>query len=593
MLGLLILCLSSVWAARLEELDPGQSFELETVEIEGNQSIAEGALLDAMISRARPFYAFWSPRARFDPVVFEADLERLKRLYEAQGYYDAEVDYDLGIAEGRRVTVRIAVKEGRAMVVDRVRVASPEPAPPVALPLERGAVFTEAAYQEGERRLREYYLERGHAHVQTARKAEVDLKRHRARVEYRVRPGAQAVFGETRVEGLEKVDPSLVLRELAYASGEQYSLDAIQRSREDLLALDLFRSVQLRPDATAADSARIPMHVRVEEQAPRNIVLGVGYGTEDGVRGRVAWSHRNWLGGGRQLSVDLKASFINRTLAASLVQPHFLSRHTRAALGLSQTQEDEETYLLNLSRFDARLDHRFTHTLSGYFGYRFGFAALSNVDRATSDALGGIREDGLIAGPSLGLTWNTAGDLFDPGEGNVLSLSADHGGPVWGGEYSFVKLTAEARRYQPIGWKTVLAARLEVGVADALGAEEDFPLFERYFAGGERSVRGYGRRRLGPLGATGDPLGGLSLVEGSVELRRPLWREWSGALFVDFGQVSLSAFDPPFDELDLAIGAGVAYRSPVGPLRLDIGVPLDPPRGDSAFAVHFSIGQFF
>ena len=93
--------------------------------------------------------------------------------------------------------------------------------------------------------------------------------------------------------------------------------------------------------------------------------------------------------------------------------------------------------------------------------------------------------------------------------------------------------------------------------------------------------------------ASDDPLGGLSLIEGSIELRRPIWNELTGAVFLDFGQVSTKAYDPPVSDLQFATGFGIGYSTPVGPLRLDVGFPFKPPRGDRAWQIHFSIGAYF
>jgi outer membrane translocation and assembly module TamA len=119
------------------------------------------------------------------------------------------------------------------------------------------------------------------------------------------------------------------------------------------------------------------------------------------------------------------------------------------------------------------------------------------------------------------------------------------------------------------------------------------PLFERFYAGGANSVRGYGRHRLGPLSTADDPVGGRSLLEGSVELRRQLFEQIGGIVFMDFGQVSLNSFDVPIDDLRFALGVGASYFTPVGPLRLDIGFPVSPPDDDQPWQIHFSIGQFF
>ena len=166
------------------------------------------------------------------------------------------------------------------------------------------------------------------------------------------------------------------------------------------------------------------------------------------------------------------------------------------------------------------------------------------------------------------------------------------GGPL-GGDFNFLKLLWEARHYREIYSRTVLAGRLKLGVADPTGHNDEVPLFERFYAGGANSVRGYGRHRLGPLSTSDDPVGGRSVIEGALELRYRFSDQIGGAVFLDFGQVSLHSFSVPVDDLRFALGFGVLYATPVGPLRLDLGFPLDPPHGDQPWQVHFSIGQFF
>jgi outer membrane protein insertion porin family len=246
-----------------------------------------------------------------------------------------------------------------------------------------------------------------------------------------------------------------------------------------------------------------------------------------------------------------------------------------------------------VARFLPRLNHRFSPALTGFVGYRVEYDKLNDIEAATEAALGDIRRQGVVSGPTLGLVWNTSDDVFNPKKGEVISLTLDQAGAIWGGQFSFFKITAEAKKYIEIGWSTILASRLKIGVADAIGSDKNFPLFERFFAGGEKSVRGYGRRRLGPLTSGDDPLGGLSLIEGSLELRRPIWKELTGAVFLDFGQVSTKAYDLPIDDLQFSTGFGVSYSTPVGPLRFDVGFPFKPPRGDRAWQIHFSIGAYF
>lgn len=589
----------SALAVLVDALDPTRQWKVARIEFSGNQKFSDDPLRAAIVTKERPWYRFWEERPALDPVTFTTDLERLRRFYEAEGYYSAVITYDLD-AERELITVRIEVREGEPVVISEIGVAvtvkEPDQKPPPLpdkLPVKRDEVFREVEYQQGEQTLRASLLNSGYAHVQTQRKAEVNVDEQTARIHYGAQPGPLTFFGDTDVKGTDTVEPELILRELTYEPGEMYSLAKIAESREKLLALDLFGTVRVGPGQTQGTPVILPMEVEVAEKPHREIKLGLGYSTEDQFRTQLEWRHLNWLGGGRRLSAQVKYSAITLAGAINFVQPHFLTPRTQGSMKFSHDQEKEETYLRNVTRFSPRVDHRFSPTLTAFVGYRVEYDKLNDIATATRAELGDIRREGMVSGPMAGVVWNTSDDAFNPKKGHVITLAVDQAGAIWGGQYSFFKVTAEAKKYIDMGWNTVFASRLKLGLADAIGSDKNFPLFERFFAGGEKSVRGYGRRRLGPLSAADEPLGGLSLVEGSLELRRPVWKELNGALFLDFGQVSKRSFDLPLGNLRFSSGFGLAYSTPVGPVRLDIGFPFKPPRGDRAWQIHFSIGAYF
>ena len=591
----------SVLAAVIADLDPARQWKVARIEFFGNEKFSADELRDAMVTKQRPWFRFWDDLPEFDPVTFETDLERVRRYYESRGYYEAAVTYDLDVdAERSAVAARISVREGAPVLIGaidvQVALKTPDQKPPALpdeLPVKRGAVFRESEYQQSEQTLRNSLLEAGYAYTQSERHAEVDLAEQRARIRYRLQPGPVTYFGETAIKGYDKVEPELIEREIQYEAGEIYSLKKIAETREKLLGLELFGTVRVAPAQTQGMPTTLPMEIEVAEKANREIRLALGYGTEDQFRTQLEWRHLNWLGGGRKLSISAKYSSITTSGAINLIQPHFFSRDTQGVVRLSYDQEKEETYKRNVARFLPRVEHRFSPHLTGFAGYRVEYDKLNDIEAATEAALGGIRREGIVSGPTTGLVWNTSDDPFNPKKGHVISLTLDQAGAIWGGQFSFFKMTAEAKKYLEIGWSTVLAGRLKFGLADAIGSDKNFPLFERFFAGGDKSVRGYGRRRLGPLSASDDPLGGLSLVEGSLELRRPIWKELNGAVFLDFGQVSRKAYDLPVGDLQFSTGFGVSYSTPVGPLRFDVGFPFKPPRGDRAWQIHFSIGAYF
>jgi outer membrane protein assembly complex protein YaeT len=592
--GCLYLC-ETAWAVQVEDLDSSKEWRIEKIEITGNEKFSGDALAGEILTTTRPWYRFWQDPPVFDPVTFKEDLERLRRFYEARGYYGTEVSHDLVVdAEQSRVTAKIELREGAPVIVSAVDVEIAGSAlKPEKLPIKSGDVFTEITYQNAEQTLRQFYANQGYAYVTTERHAEVNLERDQVHITYRVNTGPLSVFGATRIEGTEKVDPEIILRELTYQPSETFSATKIIESQDRILALDLFSVVRIAPQQLPNKPAVVPMEVQVKEKEPREINLGIGYGTEEQFRARVEWRDNNFFGDGRRLSIMGKYSLIELTGEINFIQPHFLSPRNRAIVNFRQYRQDEQTFLLTASRFNPRIERAFSKQLTGFIAYRVEYDRLDHVDASTIRALGGIEDHGLLSGPSLGLVYNTSNEPFNPTQGEIVTFTLEQAGKIWGGRYNFIKGTLEGKKYLSLGWETVFATRLKLGLADPLGSEKFFPLFERFFSGGDKSVRGFGRRRLGPLSASNDPLGGLSLMEGSLELRRPIWGALGGDVFLDFGQVSTHTFDIPIDHLRFAAGFGFSYQTPVGPLRFDIGFPFRKPPNDRPWQIHFSVGAPF
>ena len=631
--GLVAAPAAPIDALTVDDLDPAKEWRLVALHFNGNTRFSDDELGDALTTKIRPWYLPWRKHTPFDSVAFTTDLERLARFYQSRGYYETGISYELIPEEDETdalIAALITITEGEPVHVQELTVqladqehADRPTAPPfpaqhsqlrqtsaaalsvratfetelprlrASLPLKEGDIFNEEQYKEAEATLKAFFLERGYGWTEIDRKAEVVLDQHTAQLRYTVDPGPPTVFGQTEIDGLKNVTEDLVTREITYQPGEQFSLAQLKASRAKIVDLGLFHSVQISPAKTDDRPPQVPMRIRVEERPPRDFKLGLGYGTEDQFRGQLEWNNRNWFGGGRRLSSLLTFSALTRSLGLQFVQPYFPTRRSQIVVDITQGQEDEQTFLLNFSRFRPRLEHQFSNTVFAFLGYRLEFGKLNSVSPSTIRGVGGFRREGILSGPTMGVEWNTTEDPFDPKQGGAVSVNADLIRKFWGADYQFYKIIAEIKRYQSIGWNTVLAGRVKLGLADAFGSSSNLPLFERMYAGGQMSVRGYGRRRLGPISDSDDPLGGLSLFEGSVELRRPVWKALNGTLFVDFGQVSTKANDIPLDDLKFSAGFGLGYATPLGPLQLYLGFPFDPPSGDAPLQVHFSVGQFF
>lgn len=586
------------FALTVADLDPFTRYRAGRITFFGNHTLSDDELLAQLRIKQRPWYMLWKKRPRFDPDELATGIRNVGLLYQAHGYYRARISYSLSLRD-RIVDVEIRIEEGRPAIVRRVSVKidgySPPPgAPPVTLvPLKSGDVFTEQDYQRGEQVLRAFFANAGYAGVSSKRRAEINVASDTARIWYTVHPGQRALFGTTHIAGAKTVSPEVIRRELAYKKGEQFSEARIDESRDRLIGLNLFSSVNLLPDLESAQP-EMPIDLEVRERPARTIQIGGGYSTQDDMGGQLQWTDYNWLGDGRQMSVLLRYAAINSAANASLTQPFlFGMRDLQGVAQAGLIRDDEQTFLLDATRFAPYIAYNVTEQLTVSLGYQLMYGRVNNVNPSVISALGGILRKGLVSGPTLGLTWNTSNDPFYPTQGAIVAFHAMESSGVFGANYSFYRATLEGRKYTLIGEGAVLATRLKIGLADGLGSKIDYPIFERFFPGGQGSVRGYGRWRLGPLSASDDPLGGLSDIEGSIELRHHIWGKLSGAAFVDFGQASLHTYDLPISNLQFGFGPALMYETPVGPVRVDLGIPSKTPRGDQSWQIYFSVGQFF
>jgi outer membrane translocation and assembly module TamA len=244
-----------------------------------------------------------------------------------------------------------------------------------------------------------------------------------------------------------------------------------------------------------------------------------------------------------------------------------------------------------------RLERDLFWNFRGFLGHGLEFARPFNIPEETliitetqagklyraSMAMGGLRRD-------------TTDNPIDPHRGGILSLTGEGAPDFLGSDLQFVRGVVDVRRYHSLFWKDfILAGRLKFGIIEPIQETEEIPVFRRFFAGGYNSVRGYRLDYLGPRNAAGNPIGGTSLLEGSLETRIPLYKEFRAVVFLDFGNVFLKPRDTTVGQLKYSSGFGLRYQTFFGPLGVDFGFPLNriDPRRDPGYRIHFTIGQAF
>jgi outer membrane protein insertion porin family len=575
----------------------GPRVVLESVTFTGLRRVEAGALLERMETVPRR----WPRRTVFQEVALERDLRALAAYLAAEGYAEARVGPPAVTFDEERTGAHVVVpvEEGPRLHVASVRLVGVRALDAAelraALALPPGTPWSEPVVEQGRR-----VLDRRHARAgYLAPRVEATSERRDGGVDvvYRVDEGPRTRVGRVLLRGLTRTAPHVVRRELAVSEGQPFDPEALVEAQRKLALLGLFESVEVEP-LRPAPTPFADVTVTVREGKPWHVAAGLGYSTFEGARGFAEIGHDNLFGTGRSLALRLRLS--ERADRSDLLyrEPWLLGTRWMGDANLFRERRDEIGF--DLERWGLALGIQrelWPELISGLRGaVRY---QLSRVDRFDIDAT--LREAGEVTpGPELlatvtsELTLDRRDRPLDPRRGSFHLASLEVGGFVLGGDADFLKTRLETAWFLDPLRPTVLAVGVRLGLATPFGDTTDLPIEERFYAGGATTVRGYRERRLGPVDAKGNPLGGNALVLLNLEWRFPIWRWLGGAVFLDTGALTARVSDLSPDELRSGVGAGVRVTTPVGPLRLDVGYPLDRvPQQSQRLRVYVTVGYPF
>jgi outer membrane protein assembly complex protein YaeT len=587
---------------------------IEHLDFEGVAAIPEAEIRNHLLMDL-PTWKPWGAPAELDEMLLAHDVDRIPVLYRRFGYYEARARYELEWNEARtEVRVLILVDEGEAVRVTAVEInlallpgetSTWQSLLLGDLRLKPGAVLDLRSYGETKELLLLRLADAAYPTAELEGGAEVDLATHRAVVRWRVLPGPRVRFGAVEIAGLERLDEKLVRPELALEEGDAFSRTALRKSQRQIYELGLFRSVVVEtrrgttdgddPDPAQAEREEVwPVEIRLTERPPRSVRAGVGYGTEENLRARLAWQHRNLFGSATRLELSARYSSLRGAVEASLEQRRFIDPLVTASLKAAVERETPPSYEADSARLTAGLRRPLGGAWSGRVGYTFEWNQTRDVSDAADVVLDDPEATFLLSHLEAGLERVSLDDPGEPSRGSRLDLLVQLSPAFLGSQVQYAKLFAEGRKFVPI-WGAVLATHLRLGTIEPLwGTQADeIPLVVRLFSGGSNSVRGFDYQELGPRDASGEPLGGTSIAEASIEVRVPLWRQLGAVFFSDAGQVNLEPFSWDVSEIFYSVGAGIRYRTPVGPLRVDFGYVLNPENELDRRRIHLSIGHAF
>lgn len=596
--------------------------QISNLSFTGVEQVDAGALEDVLQTREGSWLP-WGRKRYFDRAAFEADLRRIQAFYGDRGFPDArvrsfdvqlnetqdQVDITLDIVEGEPIRVAGIVLRGFDVLEqgDRERLQEALPLQPEA-PLDR--ILARASRERALNTLRD----EGYPYAEvTLEEEEVGPRARRLILE--ADPGVVAYFGPIDVHGAESVGANVIIRQLTFAPGDRYTRLDLRESQRKLYGLDLFEFVNIEPlEEPVLMSPTVPVRVTVAEGKHRKVTTGIGYGTEEQARARLRWEHLNVFGGAQTFSAEGKWSSLDRGVRLGYREPYFFAPRLSLHFDGQAWQAAEPVYSTN--QLGGRITVRHQQNLQNYWTialaneyHRTVITAEGLQDFTIRDELIALGLDprdgestGTLASAAFEINRNTTNNILDARTGYLLNARVESAGGWLRGTYDFWSASGEARHYLTLAETAVVANRLRVGSIAAGGnAEQNVPFYRRYFLGGASSVRGWGRFEVSPLSGFGFPIGGFSMLEGSSEIRVPLWGNFGAVGFLDYGNVWAQSWNIDVGDLRYAAGTGVRYMTPIGPARFDIGYQLNPIEGllvngepqQRRFRLHFSIGQAF
>ncbi len=555
-----------------------------------NSLRAKLELVSSLVSsdKAPPTTAAMHRLARQDVVAIDGALK-------AAGFYNAKIDYELRRKqeEGHNdVEIAFIILSGPRFKITNYVIAYSDqatgdealggrPTSLADLKIKADGSAAGANLQSLQQQFLSALWDNGYPRAKiVARRAEARLEQGEAEAIFTFESGPKAVFGTIMVSKDVRTKDDFLTRLATWKEGEVFEQSKLISYRDKLANTGLFSGIDVAPGSPADGTGATPVILSLSERKRRTIGVGLSYSTTEGPGGRLFFEYRNLFGAGETARAELQASSVEQSLGLDLIKP--LPGLPGTLIGefdlLNETTDAFDARTVSLGAAVSKL------WLKDRFETRGGVAF--ETSRITQDE---INERTYFLSLPFSATWNTESDPLFLADGERISL----GFTSFNGSDNFIRTELNARSRLSFGDKRfTLAGRTRFGATTGSSLSA-LPLNQRFYAGGGSSVRGFGFQEAGPIDSDGDPVGGRSVIEVSGEMRAKVTDAIQLAAFTDVGNVSSTILPDLKGDYFIGVGGGVRYFTPIGPLRIDVGIPLDRRETDSSFQLFFSIGQAF
>jgi outer membrane protein insertion porin family len=586
-------------------VNEGIKGSVSTVRFEGNTHFSDRVLRKQMKTRQKTLFSFVDKSGRLDETQLQDDLQKVREFYQNHGYIDVAVrDVTKQRTSSGALQIVIAIDEGPQYHVGKLTFvgykATTEQKLRAVVKMKEGSVYSAKAIKDDAKALADAYGSGGYVDLTIV--PETSQAHDRLiDITYKIDEGQRSYVERISISGNTRTKDKVIRREVLIAPGDIFNTVRVETSKKRLENLGYFSKVDTFPVDTEVEGRKY-LDIQVEEKRTGSLNFGAGFSTVDSLIGFIELTQgnfdiTNWpslTGGGQKFRIRLQGGTERKDVELALTEPWFMDRPI--SVGLT-TYYHEANYLSSI--YDQRnygfsLDVRkgIRPFLYGSLSYRLESIDTFNVALSASPEL--VAE----TGPSTksvftaNLTWDRRDNPFLTRSGERITYTWWVAGP--GGTEQIYGFDVEASKYWRLPWDTILLINAEVAGVDRWGDQTKLvKIYDRLFLGGSNNLRGFDFRDVGPKDRDGEPLGGQSMARATIEWTFPIVEKARGALFYDTGFVNTNPWDYNFNNVASDIGFGLRLDLPIGPLRVDYGIPLQQAGNHGSGKFNFNVGYQF
>jgi outer membrane protein insertion porin family len=601
---------------------------VKQINLIGAIKVSADELKAQMATREGSYLSFITQEGTFREELFQRDLAVIEASYYDRGYLTVKVEKpSVSLSPDKKlIFIDIKIEEGEQYRISKIDFGgdllySKEELRRVIVS-EEGEVFSRAKIIRDDNTLSEMYQDRGYAYANFSPETSVDMAARTVALTFTVQKGKQQTIEKIEIVGNSKTRDRVIRRQMRIYEGELFNGSGMRLSKERIMALGFFETVEIN-FKPGSDDTHLIVTSEVKEKATGTFQVGAGFSSVESFIFTAQVSQSNFLGWGQTTSISAQISGLRQLFTLSFFDPYFFDTDFIFTLDLFRTQVDSYDYTRQAAGFSVGWGYHLLDDLTAVANYTLeGVSAIPGGSGVTG---GIVPTSGAIPSPAnrfksgstssvrLSLTYDRRDNRLYPTKGYLLFGSAEIA-PSWlGGSFNFLRVQAYTRFYFPLPLGLVFKTQFTIGYIAELDANNPLPISEQYLIGGINTLRGYALNTISPtllIGtqARGDfiaarfPTGGNKEFIANFELVIPIIPKAgvSGVVFYDMGNVfavNENFFQDPQYKLPLglfqAVGFGVRWVSPVGPLRFEWGFPLTPRPQDQSVLFEFTIGNSF